>query len=93
MIESKNNDEVCPLNQATYSSDLCMKLLNIYASKDYLVYDPFMGTGTTAVACKQLGMNYIGSEISAQQCEWATSRLMEVSTVSNNVVTKEELWQ
>ena len=30
-IEAKNNDESCPYNKATYSSDLCMKLLEIYA--------------------------------------------------------------
>jgi DNA modification methylase len=92
MIESKNNDEVCPLNQATYSSDLCMQILNIYATKDYVVYDPFMGTGTTAVACKQLGMNYVGSEISAQQCEWAETRLSKTADILSTEVAKERLW-
>lgn len=92
LIESRNNDEVCPLNQATYSSDLCMQILNIYATKDYVVYDPFMGTGTTAVACKQLGMNYIGSEISSQQCEWATNRLNEVTKIEVVTQNKESLW-
>lgn len=75
-IEAKNNDGACPYNKAAYSSDLCIKLLNIYApSQDAIVYDPFMGTGTTAVACKKLGLNCIGSEISKQQCEWAEQRL------------------
>ena len=81
-IEAKNNDESCPYNKATYSSDLCIKLLNIYASnQDAIIYDPFMGTGTTAVACKKLGLNCVGSEISAQQCEWAIKRLS--STIQN----------
>ena len=31
---------------------------------DEIVYDPFMGSGTTAKAAKELGRNYIGSEIS-----------------------------
>lgn len=64
--------------KATYSSDLCKQLLNIYGCKDGIVYDPFMGTGTTAVACKELSINYIGSEISKNQCEWAENRLSKV---------------
>jgi DNA modification methylase len=28
-----------------------------------VVYDPFMGIGTTALACIRLGVNYIGTEI------------------------------
>lgn len=77
-IEAKNNDGSCPYNKATYSSDLCKQLLNIYGCKDGIVYDPFMGTGTTAVACKELSINYIGSEISKNQCEWAENRLSKV---------------
>lgn len=39
------------------------------------VYDPFMGTGTTAVACKELGFSCFGSEISEKQVEYANHRL------------------
>ena len=74
-IEAKNNDGSCPYNKATYSSDLCKQLLNIYCPKDGIVYDPFMGTGTTAVACKELGLSYIGSELSENQCKWADDRI------------------
>ena len=78
-IEAKNNDGSCPYNKATYSSELCEKLLTIYAPENAVVYDPFMGSGTTAVACKKLGLNYIGSEISQNQCEWARNRINEVT--------------
>ena len=43
--------------------------------KDTVVYDSFMGTGTTAVACKVLGMNCYGSELSKAQCDFANSRI------------------
>ena len=74
-VEAKNNDGSCPYNKATYSSDLCKQLLSLYCPANGTVYDPFMGSGTTAVACKELGLSYIGSELSKNQCEWAENRL------------------
>ena len=79
LIEAKNNDGTCPYNKATYSSDLCEKLLTIYAPKEATIYDPFMGSGTTAVACVKMGLNYIGSEISQNQCNWAVERIENVT--------------
>lgn len=80
-IEAKNNDGACDLNKATYSSDLCMKLLNIYARPNSIIYDPFIGTGTTAVACKILGHNYIGSELSENQCIFANHRIISTEVI------------
>lgn len=75
-IEADNNDGSCSLNKATFSSDLCRRLLKIYAkSENDLIYDSFMGTGTTGLACKQMGLNFIGSEISTKQCEYAKNRI------------------
>ena len=74
-IEANNNDGKCELNQATFSTDLCKQLLSIYATNNSTVYDPFIGTGTTAVACKQMNLNCIGSEISKQQVEYARRRI------------------
>lgn len=78
-IEAKNNDGSCPYNKATYSSDLCKQLLNIYCPGNGVVYDPFMGSGTTAVACKELGITYIGSELSEKQCRWAEDRISNMT--------------
>lgn len=74
-IEAKNNDESQELNKATFSTDMVKKLIDIYFKKNSLILDTFMGTGTTAVACKQKGLNYIGSELSKAQCDWAKERL------------------
>lgn len=74
-IEAKNNDETQDLNKATFSTDLVKKLIDIYFKEDSLILDTFMGTGTTAVACKQNKLNFIGSELSNAQCEWANERL------------------
>lgn len=45
--------------------------------KGSIVYDPFMGSGTTALAAIDLGMNYIGSEISSNYCEYANRRIQQ----------------
>ena len=62
-IEAKNNDGSCKIHKATYSTEFCEKLLKIYGREGFIVYDPFIGTGTTALAARNLNMNYIGSEI------------------------------
>ena len=74
-VEAKNNDGSNNLNKATYSSELCEQLLNIYAKENAIVYDSFNGTGTTGVACIRLGLNYIGSELSEEQCKYSIERL------------------
>jgi site-specific DNA-methyltransferase (adenine-specific) len=40
-----------------------------------VVLDPFFGSGTTGVACQQLGRNFLGLEISPEYCEIARKRL------------------
>jgi len=40
-----------------------------------VVLDPFVGSGTTAVAAKRLGRNYVGIDASSEYCEMARKRL------------------
>jgi site-specific DNA-methyltransferase (adenine-specific) len=49
----------------------------IQANKGDLVFDPFMGSWTTAVACQQLGRNFIGAEIDKEYCEIGRQRLRQ----------------
>lgn len=44
------------------------------------VLDPFMGSGTTAVACIELGMHYIGFEIDGRHFRTAESRIADART-------------
>ena len=92
-IEADNNDEVCPFNKATYSTDLCRKLLKIYAPKNAIVYDPFMGSGTTALACKMMGLNYVGSEISSNQVDWAENRIKNGKGARSEDLNKESIFE
>ena len=45
--------------------------------KDILVFDPFCGAATTGLACKELGIDFIGTEIEPEYCEIAVRRLKE----------------
>lgn len=40
-----------------------------------LIYDPFMGSGTTAIACIKLNRKWIGSELSTEYCDIANKRI------------------
>lgn len=44
--------------------DLAVKLIDRFSKPGELVYDPFMRTGTTAIASILTGRKWIGSEIS-----------------------------
>ena len=43
--------------------------------KDYIIFDPFMGSGTTGAACKELGYDFIGCEVDADYYDICESRL------------------
>ena len=39
------------------------------------ILDPFMGSGSTGVACKELNRNFIGVELDKQYFDTATKRI------------------
>jgi len=46
-----------------------------WSNPEDIVYDPFLGSGTTAQEARALGRNYIGSEISEEYCKMVHERL------------------
>jgi site-specific DNA-methyltransferase (adenine-specific) len=55
---------------------LCEHLLKLTAlNKKAVVLDPFLGSGTTALAAKNLGLNFIGIEINKKYADIARGRL------------------
>lgn len=74
-IEANNNDGIKSNLKAAYSEDLVLRLLNIYFPKESLIYDPFSGIGTTAVACQKVNRNYLGSEINQEFYNISLNRL------------------
>ena len=55
--------------------DFTKFFIEILSDKNDIVLDPFMGSGTTAVACDGLQRDYIGFEISKKYCDIAEQRL------------------
>ena len=67
---------------AIYPVEVVEAFLHLLTPTDALVLDPFMGSGSTAVACKKLGRHYIGYDINAEYCEDARQRVLQTPDVS-----------
>jgi len=63
------------LTKATFSLDIPEKAIKILTYKEDTVLDPFMGSGTTAIACLRTNRNYIGIELSSNYMEKANDRI------------------
>ncbi len=55
--------------------ELMRILVDKFSIEGELVMDPFMGSGTTARACKDLSRNYIGTEMIEEYCKIIDKRL------------------
>lgn len=55
--------------------EMCIKLHGF--DKNSLVLDPFMGTGSTAIACKKLNVDFIGFEIDKKYVNIANEKLLK----------------
>ena len=53
-----------------------------------IVLDPFMGSGTTGIACKQLGRQFIGFEISSKYFNVANERINNCNNIKNKKKNK-----
>lgn len=62
------------------SEKLIAKIMLASSSEGDVVFDPFLGSGTTSVVAKKLNRHYIGVEIDPQYCIWAEQRLEMAET-------------
>ena len=56
---------------------LIERLIEIHSNEGDLVLDPFMGSGTTAIAAKSINRNYVGFELNKEYYEKSISRIEE----------------
>lgn len=74
IIPERKSEHIAP-----FPEEIPLRCINSFTDENDLVYDPFMGSGTTAKVCIENSRNYIGSEISSEYCEIAKKRLSSVS--------------
>ena len=65
------------LHQNEKPVDLPLVFIRLHTLPNDLVLDPFIGSGTTLVAAKNLGRRAIGIEIEEHYCEIAAKRLSQ----------------
>jgi len=63
------------LHPATFPDELPYDFIQCFCPENGIVLDPFIGSGTTAVAAVKLNRSFIGFEISKEYCDIAEKRL------------------
>ena len=76
MVGSK--DKIAFEHPATFPEELAEKHIISWSNEGDLIFDPFMGSGTTAKMARLNNRNYIGFEISPEYCDIAEKRLEQI---------------
>jgi site-specific DNA-methyltransferase (adenine-specific) len=70
-------------HSAVFPEKLVQTILTNFSNENDIIYDPFMGTGTTAHVSKTMNRRWIGSEINEEYCKTITERVKEFSLFSH----------
>jgi site-specific DNA-methyltransferase (adenine-specific) len=70
----KGNSDPAP-HPTTKPLPLMRELVSLFSDPDELILDPFAGSGSTGVACRQLGRRFIGWELNRDYFDIACRRL------------------
>jgi DNA modification methylase len=74
---SRNNDnpKTNSKHETPKNMELVTHLISCHSKETDIILDPFMGSGTTGVACKNLNRNFIGIELDPKYFEIAKRRI------------------
>lgn len=67
------------VHPAAFPISLPARCIELFTHKGELVIDPFVGTGSTLVAAKDLGRNAVGFDLKSEYVDLANSRLLQSS--------------
>lgn len=79
IISISNSDQWIKEHPTQKPIPLFEYFINTYSNPGDLILDPFLGSGTTAVACKKTNRNFIGIEKEPKYVEIALKRLEKVN--------------
>lgn len=65
-------------HSAAFPIDLPTWFVKLFTVEGDVVLDPFIGSGTTAVAAKQLGRRFVGIDTNEEYCQLAEERIVQV---------------
>lgn len=82
---SKTPEEAKLKHPAMFPLELCSRLIEIYTKKGDAVLDPFMGSGTTIVAARDLERKGIGVEVNPDYVELARKRVAQQKLVKLSI--------
>jgi site-specific DNA-methyltransferase (adenine-specific)/modification methylase len=71
----KRGKKVIDGHSAVFPEELVKTIIDNFSTEGDLIYDPFMGTGTTAIVAKKLKRNYLGSELTEKYFKVINERL------------------
>jgi len=73
--EEGNWKQACNIHSTVKPISVMAWLIRLVSKEGDTVLDPFMGSGTTGVACKNLNRNFVGIELNAEYHKIAESRI------------------
>ena len=71
---------------APFPVELPKRCIEMFTFVGDVVLDPFLGSGTTAVAAKMTGRKYVGCDLSAEYCAIAEDRLIQTENYSPAII-------
>ena len=75
-IQSKSERGYHPSSFPVQLPERCIKLHGLAKKDNFVVLDPFCGIGSIAVACKRLGISFIGFDTEKKYLDEAETRVM-----------------
>ena len=74
---------------APFPVELPKRCIEMFTFVGDVVLDPFLGSGTTAVAAKMTGRKYVGCDLSAEYCAIAEDRLVQTENYEPPIIQNE----
>jgi site-specific DNA-methyltransferase (adenine-specific) len=77
LVAKPSKEEKCDYNThiTVKPINLIEQLIKIFSKENSLIVDPFMGSGTTGVCCKNLNRSFIGIELNKEYYDIANKRI------------------
>ena len=77
MIQEKMNWKEKRVHPTQKPIDVMRQMIKLFTDKNNIILDPFCGSGSTCIACKQLNRTYIGFEINEKYVNITNERLKQ----------------